>query len=92
MPYFRKRPILVEAIQFTGNNFRELQNWSNWKVRPPEGTYEPSKAVKIETLEGTMWARVGDWIVRGVRGEFYPVKLEIFEETYEEDEGYKAPL
>lgn len=80
MPRFRKRPIEVEAFQWdatkpTGDMLRE---WSDHRVRHHGGS-----VCYIETLEGTMEARPGDWIVRGIAGEFYPVKPDIFATIYE---------
>lgn len=85
---FRKRPVEIEAIQFTGHNGSELRDWSAGVVVPSPvlepGPDNPSGAyVQIVTLEGTMIGNVGDWIIRGVRGEFYPCKPDIFEVTYE---------
>jgi hypothetical protein len=80
MPYFRKKPVVIEAVQWdatepTGNRLRE---WSDHRVRHHGGA-----VCFIETLEGTMEARPGDWIIRGVKGEFYPCKPDIFAATYE---------
>jgi hypothetical protein len=77
---FRKKPVVVEAMQWdatvpTGERLRE---WSDHRVRHHGGSI-----CFIETLEGTMEARPGDWIIRGVKGEFYPCKPDIFEATYE---------
>lgn len=58
---YRKKPVIIEAIQFEDNPY-----------------------IKIETLEGTMKASVRDYIIKGVNGEFYPCKPDIFEKTYEE--------
>ena len=85
---FRKKPVVVEALQFNGNNGWELEGWSSGKVYGSP-VLEPTKAnptgsyLQIATLEGTMTAIVGDWIIRGVKGEFYPCKPDKFEQTYE---------
>lgn len=88
---FRKKPVVIEAIQYNGKNGSEIYNWSNGRViespvlEPtslnPSGAY-----LQIETLEGTMTAIYADWIIRGVKGEFYPCKPDIFEQTYEKVE------
>ncbi len=83
---YRKKPVEVEAMKFTGENYKEIRDWTG-------GTKDRTVAldskndglrVKIRTLEGTMEAKEGDYIVKGVKGEFYPVKPEIFHETYEQ--------
>lgn len=75
----RKRPVEVEAMLWTGDNYPELTQWSNeiWGYDPSGGT------LRIHTLEGIMTANKGDYIIRGVLGEFYPCKPEIFNSTYE---------
>ncbi len=83
---YRKKPIVVDAIQLTDNNRAAVAEWlADMQVRhkvpmsfnPETGTYT------IETLEGNMLARIGDFIIRGVKGELYPCKPDIFYETYE---------
>jgi hypothetical protein len=88
MAYFRKKPVTIEAVQFNGNNGSSIKDWASGTVVPspvleptddnPTGAY-----LQIKTLEGVMTARVGDWIIKGVRGEFYPCKPDIFGATYE---------
>lgn len=79
---FRKRPVVIQAEQY--RSFRTLS--SPFTQTAPEGTfnYAEDGALLINTLEGVMRASDGDWIIRGVRGEFYPCKPEIFATTYEE--------
>ena len=78
MQRFRKKPVVIEAIQWTGDNFDEIDDWSDREaVRLVAGD------LHIFTLEGAMRADPGDWIIRGVVGEYYPCKPEIFECTYE---------
>lgn len=89
MPKFRKKPVVIEAIQYTGNNGNELLQWSNGAVvqspvLEPSEDYKDGSYVQIKTLEGTMTAIIGDYIIKGVQGEFYPCKPDIFEQTYEE--------
>lgn len=77
---YRKRPVVIEAIQYTGQNLAEIMKWC------PDlqlGRVSPY----IKTLEGDMSVGTGDWIVKGVKNEFYPVKLDVFEVTYELAEG-----
>src|SRR5258708_3640025 len=98
MAKFRKRPVVIDAIQWTGANVQELSDWLagfDSHVAPPNDEQECAKciarfdytatpvSVLIPTLEGTMTAIAGDWIIRGVAGEFYPCKPAIFEKTYE---------
>ena len=79
---FRKLPVVIEAIQFVGTfeNINQLQAF----LTPGKWSYNGIDAVIIiDTLEGLMTASVGDWIIKGVKGEFYPCKPDIFEATYE---------
>jgi len=76
---FRKKPVVIEAVQWNGKNADEIQLFSRGIVR-----YSASEgAIIIKTLEGFMRASVGDWIIRGVNGEFYACKPDVFEKTYE---------
>lgn len=75
---FRKKPVVIEAIQWNGENQIELGLFMN--VLTLETMMDKAY---IQTLEGTMTATVGDWIIKGVKGEFYPCKPDIFESTYE---------
>ncbi len=82
---FRKKPVVVEAIKFDGQNQERLYDWSNGEIESKimwlQGkTYHQ---VTIETLEGEMVGSKGDWIIKGIKGEFYPCKPDIFEATYE---------
>lgn len=83
---YRKKPVVIEAIQFIDNADRimeihEFLGGDTMRISY-EDKYNPY--IKIETLEGTMKASVGDYIIKGVNGEFYPCKPDIFEKTYEE--------
>lgn len=88
MPKFRKKPVVIEAIQYSGKNGNELKCWSGNVVRESP-VLEPTKDsptgeyVQIKTLEGVMTGIVDDWIIKGVNDEFYPCKPDIFEKTYE---------
>jgi len=91
---YRKKPVVIDTIQYTGNNGWQIQNWSNRKVIESP-VLEPTKDnptgayLQIATLEGCMTAIVGDWIIKGIKGEFYPCKPDIFEATYEPVEEAK---
>ena len=82
---YRKKPIVIEAVQFTGSNQSEVLRF----CRPglTEDAYEGAQImalpVVITTLEGDMTASPGDFIIKGVKGEFYPCKPDIFQASYE---------
>ncbi len=81
---FRKRPVVIDAYQFNGYNSTEIESWMiGYDARAKLGFKNAGHIVLIDTLEGTMTAAPGDWIIRGVKGEFYPCKPDIFEATYE---------
>ena len=87
MGQYRKKPVVIEAIQFTGDfgNIEKLIQWSNKQVwQNTSGFGEFLGTLSINTLEGVMTASKGDFIIKGVQGEFYPCKPDIFEKTYEE--------
>ena len=91
---FRKKSVEIEAMQYTGNNGNELYQWSGGTVYESPvlmpTIYNPTGAyVQVKTPEGVMTGVVGVWIIRGVKGEFYPVKNDIFRETYEGVEDIK---
>ena len=77
MAKFRKKPVVIEAVQWTGENPEEISRFCGEFVSWDEG--EPQFA----TLEGDLYAATGDWIIKGVKGEFYPCKPDIFEKSYE---------
>ena len=77
MAKYRKKPVVIEAVQF--NNSADIHEFCGAKVREPVGEIY----LEIETLEGVMRANIGDWIIKGIFGEFYPCKPDIFEKTYE---------
>ena len=86
MAQYRKKPVVIEAVQFTGTGdscaeiltFLGGSNSGNQRWNSTTNT-----GGVILTLEGEMTFGPGDWIIRGVRGEFYPCKPDIFEATYE---------
>ena len=81
---YRKKPVLVEAVQYTGSNFSTIKEFADGCDRRVAMAFDDE--VVIRTLEGDMIARPGDWIIKGVHGELYPCKPDIFAETYEEAE------
>lgn len=82
---YRKKPVIIEAIQFEDNSDRiiEIHEFMGGDTIRVNYEDENNPYLKIETLEGIMKASVGDYIIKGVNGEFYPCKPDIFEKTYE---------
>ena len=85
MKKYQKKPVVIEAIQFIDNAER-LTEISDFVGEGLSIDYSQpdNPTLKIQTLEGVMTASVGDFIIKGVKGEFYPCKPDIFEQTYEE--------
>lgn len=93
MPFFRKKPVVIEAMQWDGTaqGATPIIDWvlagggtatyRNSYLSMSEGRVPARLAVR--TLEGTMYASPGDWVIKGVQGEFYPCKPDIFEATYD---------
>lgn len=80
---YRKRPVTVRAVKWTGDNFDEIREFVKGQ---PLTLYKNDFGfirLLIETLEGDMHVEVGDYIIQGVHGEYYPCKPDIFSETYE---------
>ena len=75
---YRKKPVCIDAIKWLGDNIYELNQFMG-----REGYYIRNDQLYIETLEGTLHAGIGDYIIRGIKGEYYPCKPDIFYETYE---------
>ena len=81
---YRKKPVVIEAMQFDGGNAAEVAAWCGGKVESATCHGDgPPYLVMIDTLEGRMAAGRGDFVIRGVQGEFYPCKPDIFAATYE---------
>lgn len=80
MGQFRKKPVVIEAFQVTNDTLFEVAAWCDGTV---VGAGTPRAGILINTLEGTMRADLGDWVIRGIKGEFYPCKPDVFEATYE---------
>ena len=98
MPKYRKKPVVVEAVRWTGSNLEEIRNFVGsdliedyMELFSINGTLKKMLiGIAINTLEGEHIANYGDYIIKGVQGEFYPCKPDIFEQTYEEviEDGY----
>lgn len=86
---WRKKPVVIEAVQWTGTNLREVIDFTGLNESANKWTWQEFVEVverdglKIFTLEGPLKAAVGSWIIKGVKGEFYPCEPSIFEATYE---------
>ena len=91
---YKKKPVVIDAVQFNGRNVGEIVVFIGKKLKTrvfSETAYEAGVAaplfeIDIETLEGVMTASPNDYIIKGVRGEFYPCKPDVFEQTYEKAE------
>lgn len=79
MAKFRKKPVVIEAIQFTGGNGKELEEFAG-KALKYNGEEDD---FTVFTLEGFKPLPEGYWIIKGIKGEFYPCAPDIFEATYE---------
>ena len=83
---YKKKPVTIEARLFDVDSAMEVANWcggSSMRTYDADGA-ELLPFLEIYTLEGVMRASLGDYIIKGVKGEFYPCKPDIFFETYEE--------
>lgn len=74
---FVKKPVVIEALQFDGKNWEEIGEFVGQQAE-----CRGKEVLIIKTLEGDMLANTGDWIIKGITGEFYPCKPNIFEATY----------
>lgn len=91
--FFRKKPVVIEAIQWVGDNLYEVVSFisgaPDLKSQKAMESWEmyarivEAEGFKVETLEGLMLAQVNDWVIKGVKGEFYPCKPDIFALTYD---------
>lgn len=85
---FRKKPIVIEAVQFTGSNLFECLRFMKMSEAVVNNLeLHATDSPIIHTLEGEMSTSVGDWIIRGIKGEFYPCKPDIFAATYDAVDG-----
>ena len=86
---YRKKPVVIEAIEWTGKNLKEIIDFTGQHPSVSHlswSEYEKlvaDKGLKIFTLEGSHMATIGDYIIKGVKGECYPCKPDIFEQTYD---------
>lgn len=79
---YRKRPVIIEAFMYAGGMVEP--GWPDGWLSQPYNFDSTGEAVYITTLEGVMKAEKGDFIIKGINGEFYPCKPDIFAKTYEE--------
>ena len=80
---FQKKPVVIEAFQLTDSVFENHPEVGVFGTT--DIVYDPaSRTAAIKTLEGTMTAKLGDWIIKGISGEYYPCKPDIFVQTYME--------
>lgn len=81
---FRKKPVVIEAHKLATYSIRSIARWCDgviqWNDNPE------MSSIDIPTLEGVMKASMGDWVIEGINGEFYPCKDDIFKATYEKVE------
>ena len=80
MPQFRKKPVVIDAVEWTGD-FDAIRAFMD--VSEDVIWHNDDETLDVPTLEGKMKARPGDWIIRGVKGEIYPIKPDIFAAPYE---------
>ena len=93
---YRKKPVIIEAVKLGWDTWEEICEFVSKEAfgggvyideitfkELPEKVHSNIMGLKIKTLEGTMLAREGDYIIKGVSGEFYPCKPDIFDKTYE---------
>lgn len=91
MPFYRKKPVVISAVLWDGCGapLPSMPDWFETAIK--EGSIVPNEQdiskLLIRTLDGTMTADSGDWIIRGVKGEIYPCKPDIFAATYEPVDG-----
>lgn len=83
MPKYRKKPVEIEAMQYIGSNRDDVLAFTGLAAQNASTIYWHDGQIVIRTLEGDMTAQPGDWIIRGVAGEVYPCKPDIFERTYD---------
>ena len=84
MGHYRKKPVVIQAVQWTGENLDEICAMAaDQVIETSDGVGGSRKQLNIRTLEGLMRASEGDYIIKGVKGEIYPCKPDIFKETYE---------
>lgn len=80
---YRKKPVIIDAVKWCGDNVKEVMNFMVWR----NASHDDRTGLLIHTLEGTLHASIGDMIIKGVQGEFYACKPDIFAATYEDAEN-----
>jgi hypothetical protein len=80
---FRKKPVVIEAVQWTGDNYDDMENFISCEFGYQARADGNGTDIVIKTLEGYMNGSPNDYVIKGVHGEFYPCKPDIFEATYE---------
>ncbi|MGL5316986.1 MAG: hypothetical protein ACRC92_27250 [Peptostreptococcaceae bacterium] len=78
---YRKKPVEIQAVEYNGSNAEEIKEFCGDSF---ENVMPGSLKITIKTLEGNITADIGDYIIKGIAGEFYPCKPDIFLKTYEE--------
>jgi hypothetical protein len=86
---WRKKPVIIEAVKWLGSNQDEVLAFCNSREVCDYARIDSANKLEIITLEGVMNASVNDYIIKGVNGEFYPCKPDIFLKTYESAEIYE---
>jgi len=84
---WRKKPVVIDAVRFTGFDGGNGDEVARWIREQGVDVDVEGRELQIGTLEGPIWARPGDWIIRGVDQEIYPCKDHIFRATYERPES-----
>ena len=89
MKKYRKKPVVIEAIQFDGSrqmteSLKSAGVFCGYIISHDHATMQDSCIGNIKTLEGTMQVKKDDWIIKGIKGEYYPCRSDIFEATYDE--------
>lgn len=87
---YRKRPIAIQAVQFDGTNTDQITEWTSGmfgRVYPDDRTDDPEIVATVFDQLHSTWVgvKLGDWIIRGIQGEFYPCDADVFAQTYEPD-------
>lgn len=81
---YRKKPVVIEAVQYRGDNAEDIVAWvESGEARGFTHAATHEGQLHVVTLEGTMTVALGDYVIRGVQGEHYPCKPDIFDQTYD---------
>lgn len=85
MAFYKKKPVVIEAVQWNGKNINEIKDFGgeDIDVKVTKSIFELVSSVTIHTLKGDIIASVGDYIIKGASGEYYLCKPELFNEIYE---------